>query len=313
MKSPFKKIAVSSASFATKDSLMSEARKLCSDVEAIHQKERWNEEDFVQRLNKSGADALILGTEPMTRSVINKLTHLKAIGKYGVGCDNVDLETLKDKGIHFGWQGGVNRRSVTELALGFMLGHFRNISKSMDRMQRSVWQKEGGMQLSNRTVGIIGLGFIGSDLSKILKALGCEVLYYDIVDKPREAKDLGVIFCDYPEILRRSDVVSFHIPGGVKNQNFLNRKNIDYLQPHALIVNTSRGDVVDFEAVVEAVLAKRLAGFASDVFPKEPLHDTRFRIEDGFYFTPHIGGNAAEAVTAMGEAALNGLKSYSQR
>ncbi len=102
----------------------------------------------------------------------------------------------------------------SELVLGFMVGHCRNIFKSIDRMQNGNWIKNGGVQLSNRVVGIVGLGHIGLDLARLLQPFGCKIQYFDIVDKQSVAADLGATSVTYDELVSSSDIVSFHVPGG---------------------------------------------------------------------------------------------------
>lgn len=305
----FQKIAVSSMSFASSLDLIHDLEKLSTNPIVIETKKKWTEEEFANWLAKTSPDALILGTEPLSGQAINGCPSLKAVGKYGVGFDNVDLASLKAKGIHWGYYPGVNKRSVSELVLGFMLGHFRNIFRSCSQMQSGTWQKNGGRQLSNAQVGIIGLGNIGQDLSHLLAGFGSRVGYFDINDavKPTLA---SIHKLSLEELIKTSDVVTLHIPGGFQNKNFFDENKIKAMKPGSLLVNTSRGDVLDFEAAKTAVLAGSLGGFASDVFPVEPFDAGKFLIEKGFYFTPHIGGNSKEAVMAMGHAAIKGLLTY---
>lgn len=310
MKKLFNCVAIPSPSFSKHKTLVSEAKALAHKVITNEAGVKFTEDGLRDFLNNSLADGAIIGTDPLSANVIGSLKHLKAVGKYGVGCDNVDIGTLKEHGIHFGWEGGVNRRSVSELALGFMLGHQRNIFKSIDRMQRASWQKNGGVQLSEKTIGIVGFGFIGTDLAKLLRPFGCEILVHDVLDKSAECRDLGVRQVSYEDLLRRADVVTFHVPGGSGTKNMFSAEQIQKVKTHCLVINTARGGICDFGAVTEAVKSGKLGGYASDVFPDEPMESREFTIESGFYFTPHIGGNADEAVLAMGRAAIRGLQEY---
>ena len=310
MTQKFRCIAVSSPSFSAHSQLVQELRPICERLVINEQGTKWTEDSLAQWLSDVRADGAVIGTDPLSKSVIERCPELKAVGKYGVGCDNVDIAALKERGIFFGWEGGVNRRSVSELALCFMLGHFRNIFRTVDKMQRAEWDKRGGVQLSGRTVGIVGLGFIGSDLASLLQPFGCKVLYSDIIDKSDIARDLGIEAVTYEELLRRSDVISFHVPSTSQTRQMFGQNQIERCAKHTLIVNTSRGNITDFAAVTAAVKAGRLGGYGSDVFPDEPLKSKDFSVESGFYFTPHIGGNAQEAVLAMGRSAIKGLKLY---
>lgn len=306
----FECLVIPSPSFSKHELLVSEANKIANKLVINSEGKKYNEDDLLKLLNDSQADAAIIGTDPLSKKVIDKLKYLKAIGKYGVGCDNVDIEALKLKNIYFGWEGGVNRRSVSELALGMMLGHQRNIFRSIERMQRASWQKNGGVQLSEKTVGIVGFGFIGQDLAKLLAPFGCKILVHDIVDKTSECSQHSAKQVTYDELIRSSDIISFHVPGGSTTRGMYGKSEISKSKPSALIINTARGGIIDFEAMTSAVKSKKIAAYGADVFPEEPLHSKDFSIEDGFYFTPHIGGNADEAVIAMGISAVKGLQRF---
>ncbi|MCX6118023.1 MAG: NAD(P)-binding domain-containing protein [Proteobacteria bacterium] len=304
-------IAVTSPSFSKNETLLSELSKHADKLILNDSNIKFTETSVVSWLNESKAEAAIIGTEPISGSVIKQLKYLKAIGKYGVGCDNIDVHALKSAGIFFHWEGGVNKRSVSELALGFMLGHFRNVFKNIDCMQSGSWKKVGGVQVSNRNIGIVGLGHIGTDLASLLQPFGCKIYFHDVADKSDTAKKYGIEQLDYLDLLRQCDMISFHVPGGDSTHHMFADKEIAALRNNKpLIINTARGTVCDFDAVVKGVNSGLLAGYASDVFPIEPFDSSQFKIENGFYFTSHIGGNAAEAVISMGQASIRGIMRY---
>ena len=303
-------LAISSPSFSQHEQLVAEARSLAKKVVVNSAGTKFDATSLAKFLNDAHADAAIIGTDPLSSAAVSTLKYLRAIGKYGVGCDNIDLAAVKEKSIHFGWEGGVNRRSVSELVLGFMLGHQRNIFRSIDRMQRSVWQKNGGVQLSEKTIGIVGFGFIGTDLASLLRPFGCRILVHDILDKSTAASSAGATQVSFDDLLRNSDVITFHVPGGAATRGLLGNSELGRLKSNALVINTSRGEIVDFVAIQDAVKNHKIAAYAADVFPSEPLNSNEFSVENGFYFTPHIGGNADEAVLAMGRSAIQGLRNY---
>jgi D-3-phosphoglycerate dehydrogenase len=306
----FECLAIPSPSFSKHKVLLTEAKTLAKKIVINDAGVKFDETSLERFLNDAKADAAIIGTDPLSSRVISSLDHLKAIGKYGVGCDNVDIPALKAKGIHFGWEGGVNRRSVSELALGFMLGHQRNIFRSINRMQKASWQKDGGVQLSEKVIGIVGFGFIGTDLATLLKPFGCEILVHDILDKTANCRDLGARQVSYEDLVSKSDIITFHVPGGAATRGMFGPREISNAKKNLLVINTARGHIIDFDVVTKAVLTHKIGGYASDVFPEEPLMSSDFKVENGFYFTPHIGGNADEAVLAMGRAAIRGLLDF---
>ena len=300
-------VAVPSPSFSKNKTLVEELGQVARRLVLNSDGRKLDEAGLAGFLNDCKADGAIIGTDPLSGAVISKLKFLRSVGKYGVGCDNVDIESLKKAGIHFGWEGGVNRRSVSELALGFMLGHARNIFKSVSRMQNNSWEKNGGFQISGKTIGIVGFGFIGRDLAELLRPFGCAVLIHDVLDKSSVAREVGAKQVTYQDLLSRADVISIHVPGGATTKHMFGASEITRVKPSCLVINTARGGICDFDAVVSAVRSGKLGAYASDVFPEEPFIQSQLSIEHGFYFTPHIGGNAEEAVLAMGRSAIKGL------
>lgn len=266
---------------------------------------------FVSLAQAHGATMALIGRERLDRKSLEQLPKLKFIAKYGVGLDNLDDEACADLGISIGWTGGVNRRSVAELVLAFSLMHCRNVEHSMQLLRRGIWEKNGGRQLSQCRFGIVGFGHIGQDLASLLRPLGCEIFYNDILDKSIEARQLGARRLDYESLLATCDIISFHVPSTAATRPLFAGNSIALCRPQTLIINTARGDIVDFAQVTAAVLNGQLGGYAADVFPVEPCQlDALMSQSSKLYFTPHIGGNAREAVLAMGRAALAHLRGF---
>ncbi|MDP9048698.1 MAG: hydroxyacid dehydrogenase, partial [Bacteroidota bacterium] len=141
---------------------------------------RMNDEKFVEYF--SDADAAIIGLELITPAILDQLPGLKMIAKYGVGLDNVDLQACNERNIRIGWTGGVNKRSVAEMTLGFMIGLCRNLYSTSNQLKQLIWNKNGGVQLSGKTVGIVGLGNIGKEVVQLLKPFQCNILVNDVID-----------------------------------------------------------------------------------------------------------------------------------
>ncbi len=301
-------LAITSPSFSTNTFLMKEA----SSIEGITciantDQLRFNEDSLIDYLKS--AEIAIIGTEPITDKVLDFCTNLKAICKYGVGMNNLDLKAISDRKLFLGASQGVNRRSVAELVMGFLIGHFRNLIPSVYKMSQGNWLKEGGRELSSAVIGIVGFGAIGQDLALLLKGFGCRVLCCDILDKSKEARLLAATQVSYKDLLTQSNGISFHVPLTPQTHGIFGTNEIALVQKDTFVVNTSRGEVVDFLDVCQGVASKKLGGFASDVFPQEPF-TTPYPVGDRFYFTPHIGGNSKEAILAMGQAALSHVRQY---
>lgn len=256
------------------------------------------------------ADGMILGLEEMDRPVLEQLKNLKIVAKYGVGLDNLDVNAAEELNITVGWTGGVNKRSVSEQALGFMLGLSRNLFFSAFPLKNGKWEKEGGSFLTGKTVGIIGCGHIGTDLIYLLQPFKCRILICDILDKSGVVDSYGVTQVSLDELLAEADVVSLHVPLTKLTRSMVTEDFLKKMKPIAYLINNSRGPVVNQKSLKNALQEKIIAGAALDVFESEPPDDLDFLALPNLMVTPHIGGNANEAVLAMGRSAIGHLKAY---
>jgi D-3-phosphoglycerate dehydrogenase len=253
------------------------------------------------------ADAAIVGVETIDNSVLEHTTKLRVISKYGVGLDNIDLESLKSRDIFLGWTGGTNKRSVSELTLCFMLGLCRNVFGSSFKLKKFEWEKDGGYQLSGKTVGIIGCGHTGSDIVRLLAPFGCDLLINDIVDKSNFCQEHGASQVSLEAVLEQSNIISLHVPLTKQTHQMVNVNFLKKMKPTGFLINTSRGSVVDQEALKNALMQRNISGAALDVFAEEPPVDEEFLSLPNLMVTPHIGGNSIEGVEAMGRAAIQHL------
>ena len=258
-----------------------------------------------------GHERAIIGLETLDSNIISQLTDLKIIGKHGVGLDKIDLLALERQGIRFGWVGGVNRRSVAELALGFMLSLLRHVPATNSEVRAGVWQPRVGQQLTEKTIGIIGCGFIGKDLIELLKPFRCRVLVNDIRDYREFYERHSVTHTTLDELLKQSDIVTLHIPYEPATHHIISAERLALMKPSAILINTARGGLVDEQALKKCLASGKLAGAAFDVFAVEPPADKELVELPHFLSTPHIGGSAEEALVAMGRAAIEGLESAS--
>jgi phosphoglycerate dehydrogenase-like enzyme len=258
------------------------------------------------------ADGVILGLEEMDRHVLQQLENVKMIAKYGVGLDNLDVSSARELGITIGWTGGVNKRSASEQALGFMLGLSRNLFFSSFPLKNGKWEKEGGSFLTGKTVGIIGCGHIGADLIYLLQPFNCQILICDILDKSGVVDTYGATQVLQDELLAEADIISFHVPLTELTQGMVNDEFLQKMKPTAYLINNSRGPVVNQKALKNALQGKIIAGAALDVFDSEPPDDIEFLDLPNLMVTPHIGGSANEAILAMGRSAISHLKKHFQ-
>jgi len=256
------------------------------------------------------ADALLIGRDGMTDKILSALPQLKFIAKYGVGLDNIDQEVLEKHQVELGWTAGVNRRSVAELTLSFMLGLCHNVFKGGEALKQGQWAKDGGQMLQGKTVGVIGCGNIGMEVVRLLQPFECTVWVRDILDRSEFCQQTGAEEKSFEELLRGSDIVSLHVPLTDQTRDMIDKTALHQMRLTALLINTSRGEVVDQNALKQALLKGTLSGAALDVFAQEPPEDKELLACPNLMVTPHIGGNAREAVEAMARSAFQHLEDY---
>jgi D-3-phosphoglycerate dehydrogenase len=254
-----------------------------------------------------GRRKLITALERIDETLLASLPELEVVSKYGVGTDMIDQAAMRRHGVRLGWTPGVNRRSVTELAVASMIALLRELPVADRELSAGTWRNIQGRQLSERTVGIVGCGNIGKDLAVILRAFGCRVLANDILDFPDFYAAHEVEPADLEELLAASDIVTLHVPLDDSTRGLMDARRLSLMKPRALLVNTARGGIVDEAALKSMLVDGRLAGAAFDVFATEPPDDLELLRLPNFLATPHIGGSSDEAVLAMGRAAIDGL------
>lgn len=254
-----------------------------------------------------GHEKAITGLERIDEHVLSRLPELQVIGKYGVGLDMIDLAAMRRHGKRLGWARGVNRRSVSELTLAFAITMLRQVPSANREVVSGGWRQHVGGQLSGRTVGIIGCGHVGKDLVRLLQPFACPILVRDIRDYADFYAEFAVEQVPLDELLRRSDVVTLHVPLDVTTLGMITAERLALMKARAVLINTARGGLVDEAAVKHALMNGSLAAAAFDVFADEPPYDRELLTLPNFLATPHIGGSAEEAIVAMGIAAIEGL------
>ncbi len=236
----------------------------------------------------------------VSKKALEKAKKLHAIGAFCIGTNQIETDFALEKGIAVFNAPYSNTRSVVELALSQIIMLMRGIPKRMREMDSGLWSKsaENSNEIRGKTLGIIGYGNIGSQLSVIAEALGMEVQFYDLQDKMplgnAEAKP------SMEELLKGSDVVSIHVDGRASNTKLIGKKEIAKMKKGSVLINLSRGHVIDLEAVNQALDKGKLRGFSADVFPEEPVSNkdpfkSPLGNQENVILTPHIGGSTQEA------------------
>jgi len=304
------KIAVLSSSFSKNEILRNEINRYFSNVKYNLTGKRLKTRDEVIDFIKD-SDGAIVGLEPFDWKVMSKLPNLKVISKFGVGLNNVDLEYCKAHNIKLGHTPGINKLSVAEQTLGFMIGLCRNLFFTSFKLKKGIWNKEGGTQLSEKTIGIIGVGNIGKEVIRLLKPFNCKILVSDIVDQKKYYKENNLIETKrYYDIFAKSDIVTIHVPLDDETKHLVNEKTLKMMKKDAFLINTSRGAVVDTNALKKALKENWIKGAAVDVLEDEPCIDKEFLQLKNIVTTPHIGGNSAESILLMGRDAIKHLTDH---
>ncbi|WP_278916542.1 phosphoglycerate dehydrogenase [Helicobacter pullorum] len=303
-----KKIAVTTVAFSKNEYLR---KKLNSHFRYV----RFN--DSLKRLKRDelkcflkDAEGVIVGLDEIDEDILKEVKNLKVISKYGVGLNNVDFNATSKYGVSVVYSQGVNKRSVSELALGNILSLMRNSYVTSNKLKMQEWDKNGGVQLSGKNVGIIGVGNIGKDLISLLKPFGCVVYVNDIIQQDEYYKRNNLIKATKEEIYRKCDVITIHTPSNDLTRGMINKSVFTMMKKEAYFINTARGDIVVQEDLKWALKEKIIAGAAIDVYDQEPPKDYEFISLPNLICTPHIGGNAKEAVLAMGKSAIENLVNY---
>jgi phosphoglycerate dehydrogenase-like enzyme len=304
-------VAVASHSFAKNATLRRElvARHATATFNETGQPLRGD--DLVTFLR--GHDRAITGLEVLDDAVFEAVPELRIVSKYGVGLDMIDLDAARRHGVSVRWTPGVNRQAVAELAIGFMIALCRNLVPLAHAITEGEWTHPGGRQLSSSVVGIVGCGHVGQVVARLCRAFGATVIANDIRTYDDFYRDQGIRAVALDELLSESDIVTLHVPLDRSTRGLIDEAALARMKPSAFLVNTARGGIVDEAAVKRALVDKRLAGAAFDVFNEEPPTDCELLSLPNFIGTPHIGGGTAEAVLAMGRAAIEGLEDPSRQ
>jgi D-3-phosphoglycerate dehydrogenase len=241
----------------------------------------------------------------LTKKVLDAADRLAAIGCFCIGTNQVDLETAKIKGIPVFNAPYSNTRSVAELVIGQLILLLRGIPEKNHAVHNGSWPKtaKASYEARGKTLGIVGYGSIGSQLSVLAESLGMNVIYYDVVTKLPlgNANQVGTMH----ELLSQSDVVSLHVPELDSTKNMMGKAQFDQMKDGAIFINAARGTCVDLEDLAAAIESKKVAGAAIDVFPTEPKSndealDSPLRGYPNVILTPHVGGSTVEAQENIG-------------
>jgi D-3-phosphoglycerate dehydrogenase len=276
-----------------------------------------SEEDLIREIK----DVHLLGIRSKTQvtpKVLNAAEKLQAIGCFCIGVNQVNLKAATSKGVVVFNAPYSNTRSVAELVIGLSIILIRRIVDKNKAAHDGIWMKEakGSYELRGKTLGIVGYGNIGSQVSVMAESMGMKVIYNDIVTKlplgnAQQVKHLK-------DLLHQSDIVTLHVPETAQTRNLINKTTIKYFKKGSILLNYARGEVVDLEVLRKALVDGHLTGAAVDVFPWEPEKNgdhfqTPLQDLSNVILTPHIGGSTEEAQENIGEDVSSKLVQYLER
>jgi D-3-phosphoglycerate dehydrogenase len=245
-------------------------------------------DDFIQDV-----DAVIAGTEPYPEEILEK-TKLKVISRVGIGLDNVPLKFCQKQGITVTYTPDAPSQAVAELTVANIINLCRHILASDHSVREGAWNRYMGYLLEEMTIGIIGIGRIGKRVCKLLQPFQPNIVACDIKPDQRFFDEYNLKRVSKEELLKESDIVSLHIPYNEKNHHFIDRRSLAIMKTGSSIINTSRGGIVDDQALLDALLQKHLAGAALDVFSTEPYEGPLNQMEN-VIMTAHMGASARKS------------------
>lgn len=258
-----------------------------------------NEEELAEKIKNVSVLGIRSKTN-VTKKVLENANRLISIGAFCIGTNQIDLETCQEKGIAVFNAPFSNTRSVVELAIAEIIFLMRNLADKSTAMHQGKWDKSanGSFEIRGKKLGIVGYGNIGAQLSVLAENMGLNVFYYDVIE--RLALGNATKVDSLEELLDLSDIVTLHVDGRKENKNLLDREKIGMMKQGAILVNLSRGHVVDIPALRDAIVSGHLAGTAVDVFPEEPKNNKEPFVSEliglpNTILTPHIGGSTLEA------------------
>lgn len=255
-----------------------------------------------------GVDGYIAGLDYITAEVIEKApATLKAISRYGAGYDRVDIAAASGKGILVTNTPGVNSQAVADLALGLMLSAARKVPALDRKIRNNEWPRSTGVELYRKTLGIIGLGEIGKGVAMRAKGFSMDILAYDPYADKAYLEANGIKEASLEEIFEQADIITLHVPLNEQTRNMINSEAIEKMKQGVILVNTSRGGLIDEQAAYEALKSGRLGGLGLDAFEKEPPGESPLFELDNVVVTPHSGAHTKEAVNNMGVMSVQNL------
>lgn len=259
------------------------------------------------------ADAIILSTERLNKSVIDSAEKLKVVSRYGVGLDNVDLAYCKEKDITVTITKNANNNAVAEFAISLMFASLKGICASNTYAKQNTWRKIEGRELTGKTVGIIGLGSIGREVAKKIKSFDVSVLAFDTYYDESFMSQYDIKRETLENLIEYSDIITLHIPA-FDERPLISEKEFSLMKKDVILINTARASLIDNNALIKNLEEEKLFAVALDVHPNEPQFDERLLEFENVILTPHNAAISREAIYKTSMTAVENLiKSFNDR
>lgn len=255
----------------------------------------------------SGCDGIILGVDPLNADVLAAAPKLRAVAKYGVGTDNIDLPECERRGIKVSVTAGANANAVADYAFALMLAAARKVLPIDAMCRRGDWSKTTAIDVYGKTLGLIGLGAVGKGVAKRARGFDMNILAYDLFWDDKWAQNADVRRAGLEQIYRESDFISAYVPLNEQTRGMISSKEIAMMKPTAVIINTARGGVIDERALLDALRQNRIYGAGIDVFTEEPPEDSAWFELENIVIGSHCAASTAGATEAMGRMAAANL------
>ena len=269
-----------------------------------------DEDDAIDQLGEFEALLIMRERTPITENLINSLDKLKFIITSGLRNKSIDLKAAKNRKILVCGT-DINPNPTPELTWALILGLARNFKEEFDNMYQGYWQTTIGVELKGKILGLIGLGKVGSQVAKIGKAFGMQVMAWSENLNLDTCKDLDVLPCSKEDLIKNSDVVSIHVQGGERYKDCITLKELDNMKKTAFLINTSRGPIVNEDDLIIALSTNVIAGAGLDVYEKEPLPEShKLRFVQNAILLPHIGYVTAENYETFYTQMIENLDSF---
>lgn len=241
-------------------------------------------------------DAALIGMDVYNEDVFKIAHKLKAVAKFGVGVDNIDCEAATKYRVKVINAPGQNSNAVAELVVGFMISVLRGIIPLHKQVEQGLWPRFIGEEIKNKTIGLYGFGAIARLVAKKLQYFDVNIIAYDLYPDYEKAKELNVTMTSAENVIEKSDILSLHIPSTAQNYHLIDREIINRMKHGAYIINTARGNLIDLDALSNALKEGCIAGAAIDAFEAEPLSKDSSILDDfNTVLTPHTGAETKEA------------------